>query len=602
LNAEPSVGHLTTPSPIESRYFDSGPHRLFGWYHPPGGGRTRAIGVVVCNPFGYESICGHRSVRAFAESIASLGIPVLRFDYAGTGDSADHAAGADQLAIWTRDIIAAVAELQRISGVRQVCLLGIRIGGLLAALASRQCPAIAGLALVAPIVNGRRYVRELRTLRLAATMGSTGPGSSTKSATDSAPMEVSGFQYSAATIAALSQVDLNPQSISRSTRMLIVDGTAMPAARAWANELSALDAEVTYKALPGLVEMLMTAPHFAAAPAEMIAAVVEWLDAPICGWVDSPEGAPPGSDPAPASIMEFETFTERPIFLPSDTLLFAITAEPKAGREIKGAIVLINAGADYHIGASGMNVALSRRWATDGYVALRMDLAGIGDSGTREGCATDEVFPPRALDDIRAAIRWLRSRYGVEEITLVGLCSGAYHTLRATLEGIGVERALMINPETFFWKEGMSIYARQTAELVNRPGEYRGKLASLATWKRLVTGQVDVAYILGTMAGRISLLAGARWREIARRLRLPLAGDLGSQLEAAVARGARMIFVFSRGEPGIELLRLQAGSSLERFPNQLRVHIVDDADHVFSRLSSRETLEAILSGELRTPN
>src|SRR5947209_2311202 len=115
----------------EAHYFDSGPRTLFGWLHPatvP----TRGIGLVLCNPFGYEAVCAHRGVRVLAESAAALGIPALRFDYSGTGDSADIEPQADQLLIWTEDVLAAIAELQRRTGVERVCLLGIRLGAVLA--------------------------------------------------------------------------------------------------------------------------------------------------------------------------------------------------------------------------------------------------------------------------------------------------------------------------------------------------------------------------------------------------------------------------------------------------------------------------------------
>ena len=35
---------------------------------------------MLCKPFGYEAICAHRGLRAFANSAAALGVPTLRFD------------------------------------------------------------------------------------------------------------------------------------------------------------------------------------------------------------------------------------------------------------------------------------------------------------------------------------------------------------------------------------------------------------------------------------------------------------------------------------------------------------------------------------------
>jgi alpha-beta hydrolase superfamily lysophospholipase len=71
------------------------------------------MGLVICKPFGFEAMSAHLSVRAFAEAAAELGIPALRFDHVGTGDSEDLVPGADQFEAWTQDVIAAVQELQR---------------------------------------------------------------------------------------------------------------------------------------------------------------------------------------------------------------------------------------------------------------------------------------------------------------------------------------------------------------------------------------------------------------------------------------------------------------------------------------------------------
>src|SRR5208282_2648583 len=88
--------------------------------------------------------------------------------------------------------------------------------------------------------------------------------------------------------------------------------------------------------------------------------------------------------------------TERPVFLASQAVLFGIVTEPEEKAARHGGVILVNAGADYHIGASGVYVELARRWARRGYVVLRMDLAGLGDSATRCGQPDNVVFPPAA--------------------------------------------------------------------------------------------------------------------------------------------------------------------------------------------------------------
>jgi hypothetical protein len=87
-------------------------------------------------------------------------------------------------------------------------------------------------------------------------------------------------------------------------------------------------------------------------------------------------------------------------------------------------------------------------------------------------------------------------------------------------------------------------------------------------------------------------------REVGRFLRLRFPDDLGWQLEQIANRGVQTTIVFSRGEPGIELLRMQGGSAIKRLGERCRVHIIDGADHTFSRSSSRAVLEKSLSDEL----
>ena len=65
-----------------------------------------------------------------------------------------------------------------------------------------------------------------------------------------------------------------------------------------------------------------------------------------------------------------------------------------------------------------------------------------------------------------------------------------------------------------------------------------------------------------------------------------------------VARGIRMAFVFAQGEPGIALLKLEAGTSIRQLGDRCRIHIIDNADHVFTSSGPRSVMEKVLSEEL----
>ena len=214
-------------------------------------------------------------------------------------------------------------------------------------------------------------------------------------------------------------------------------------AQRWSESLAKAGAETTYRTMPGTVEMLMTAPQFAVVPEHMIDAMKEWLSSFIShpsavdlrttsrSHLGRPDGASTIMKLPIVDGLQSVTLTERTLRFGPDAALFGIVTEPPGDNRRRRAVILLNPGVDHHIGASRLYVSLARRWGGRGYVVLRMDLAGIGDSATRPGNQDDDVFPDSALDDIRSAVEHLRKQYEVGEVSLVGLCSGAYHALRA---------------------------------------------------------------------------------------------------------------------------------------------------------------------------
>ena len=595
----------------EALYIPSGDRQLFGWLHRPPGTVAARWGVVICKPFGFEALCGHRSMRAFAGMAASLGIPVLRFDYLGTGDSDEIDASADQIEVWTRDIVNAVAELRRRTGVGRVCLLGFRLGALLSALAARQCQADA-LAFIAPVLSGRKYLRDARTAQLAAAAAEAALGGTaiaqSAAAADGA-MEVNGFPLSAASVAHLSALDIERADLPGISDTLLIDRSDLPVAHAWSQALGERGTQVTYHALPGFVEMMLTDPQFVSLPEQMLAATRNWLAklAPVSSsfrpFGDVPtfvsrsavltlQGAvPDGPGDADARI------TERPVFFGADETLFGIVTEPEEEMR-RRVVILLNAGATYHIGSSRMYVSLARRWAQRGYCVLRMDLSGLGESRARAGCADNNVFPPDAIEDIRAAIDFMSRRHAPREITLSGLCSGAYHSLRAAVDGLPLNRLLMVNAQNYFWDQSMTLDGLQLAEVVRNPTIYRERIFSARAWKRFLTGQVNIWRIVRIYLQRPVLALKSRLRDIARAIGIRLRHDLGRELESVITRGVGVVFVFARGEPGIDLLRIEAGSMVRRLGERCRVRIIDSADHTFSRSGPRQVLEEVLSEEL----
>ena len=139
----------------------------FGWLHHANGDR----GVVMCAAMGYEALCAHQPWRVLADNLAAAGLPTLRFDYPGAGDSLDNASDPMPYDSWRRSIKEATAWMRETLGVQEIVLIGFRIGATLAAEAGEA----SHLVQLAPVVKGSAYLRELRILSRMLAERESGP-------------------------------------------------------------------------------------------------------------------------------------------------------------------------------------------------------------------------------------------------------------------------------------------------------------------------------------------------------------------------------------------------------------------------------------------
>jgi len=143
-------------------FFHFGPEdELFGSFVPAPSTAGSATSVaVLCYPFGQEYMRAHRAFRQVAVLLSRQGVPVFRFDYAGTGDSTGRPDDV-RLDRWVDDVALAIDEARRRSGASRIRLAGLRLGGTLGALASAGRDDVERLVLWDPIVRGASFVDDL---------------------------------------------------------------------------------------------------------------------------------------------------------------------------------------------------------------------------------------------------------------------------------------------------------------------------------------------------------------------------------------------------------------------------------------------------------
>jgi hypothetical protein len=137
---------------------------LFGVYHPAAPGTARDAAVLVCPSIAHEHTRGQRALQILCESAARAGLPALRFDYTGVGDSSGALGGAG-LESWCADILRATEELVARSGARAVHIVGLRLGAALALAAVqggglRLSRPIRSVCLWDPVLSGEEFFRQ----------------------------------------------------------------------------------------------------------------------------------------------------------------------------------------------------------------------------------------------------------------------------------------------------------------------------------------------------------------------------------------------------------------------------------------------------------
>jgi pimeloyl-ACP methyl ester carboxylesterase len=135
-----------------------------------------------------------------------------------------------------------------------------------------------------------------------------------------------------------------------------------------------------------------------------------------------------------------------PILFGTERNLVGVITTPASSAGASTACLMLNMGANHRGGPHRINVKLAHRLATMGITSLRMDLAGLGDSGPAR---TDVGYYAQCVLDLQAGMDLLRTTHGIQRFVVVGLCSGAAHALNLSVEDPRVTGVLLFDGYSF---------------------------------------------------------------------------------------------------------------------------------------------------------
>lgn len=148
---------------IQIRRFGPPERQVLGLLQQPLAGRPKRAAFLMCRPYGQEAIRTAPIYRAMSDRLAREGCTVLTIDYHGCGDSPGDPDG-QALADWTRDVLAADAQLRIDAPDAPLHWFGMGLGATLAALAAQSCEKFPNwLVLWEPVIDGSGYMDRLLT-------------------------------------------------------------------------------------------------------------------------------------------------------------------------------------------------------------------------------------------------------------------------------------------------------------------------------------------------------------------------------------------------------------------------------------------------------
>jgi hypothetical protein len=547
-----------------------------GWLHQAAGG----TGVLMVGAIGFEGLGTYRAWRDLGARLARAGMPTLRLTLPGTGDAPEPDGLPDLVPRWLDAIDAASDWMRHALGLDEVVPCGLHCGALLVAHAAARAGGVGRLALLAPPISGRQF---LRAQQMRARMA----GFPTKPEPE--PIETPALHLHRAAAHDIRSLSLLKIGTAPARRMLLLEPSGASAAGVMTKALTAQDAELKVGTFEGY-NALMNDAHTSKRPDAAWQHVVDWLgeDAPGPCKPVRPSRLTPSP---PKEELHGAGWIERSIRIPTtqSVSLAGVHSGPADGVPGGLAVVVLNVGANSNAGYGRGGTQLARRLAVRGVWSLRFDFAGIGESDGEEDVDVARLYDPARVAETRAVLDWLCSM-GHQRFVLVGVCAGAFQAMQAGLSDQRVEGLVLAN-QLFYgnWHGGgLGGWQRRRQAHASRTLRQADNSATPAT-----AGRQEPATPPSRQLLQIGLQAALRLEGLLVKAGL-LAG-LGTprrRFRALAAQNVRTQVLVSKDDDALAVLETHFGPGAQGLGGIERVKLLvkSDLDHSLGTATGQHAL------------
>ncbi len=254
--------------------------------------------------------------------------------------------------------------------------------------------------------------------------------------------------------------------------------------------------------------------------------------------------------------------------------LVGILSHPADFDPARPAILLLNVGLVHRAGPNRLYVKLARQLASLGFLVLRFDFSGVGDSLRR----SDDVPQNRANPlETREAMDYLESAWGTREFLSMGICRGAWVSFAAACQDARLIGLALINPDTLADDRRSAIRAHL------KTSSATGALTRPATWLRVLRRPA-------VYRAQFAMLASHLRSKLRRGERVTEADQVAARLGALAERGVDILFLFSQQDPGHDYVSAIIDRGPGGLSERVSLEVIPEATHAFFSLASQASL------------
>ncbi|WP_332303600.1 serine aminopeptidase domain-containing protein [Rhizobium sp. GR12] len=555
-----------------------------GIFHPARMEIKRDHAVLFVSPWGMEELCSRKFQRVLAERLAASGVASLRFDYHGAGDALDPE-DVGRTADWLADTRAAFDYLKRLSGCSGVVVLAQGLGCPIVVQALADAAAAGSMALLAPVVSGRAYLRELAMWSSMIDDGlGLRPGQRMAEAG-----AIAGMAMPANVADGIKKINLANLDAAPARNILVLSRPGRVTDSDFAKRLTTIGVEVEEAEFSGYDD-LVSSPTLSKISGDVVNRLHDW----VLSKTRAGNAVDQQEDFTINPSQRGRGFFEQPVQFGKGGRLFGVFCVPD-DRQAVSSVLLLGAAYDRHAGWGRLSVQTARALARGGVASLRFDAANIADSPPVENAPDQVLYDVAQNDDVAAALDFL-GRRGKGPFIAAGRCSGAYLAFNSALADDRIGAVVAVNPVVFHWRKGRSV----DEALHKRPrsfGEYSQRFRQGATFKRLLSGDVDVMSaglnIAKATLKKLSTKTARLFRSSSEEGRA-----VYSAFEKLKAKGTAISLLYSDNDDGLEHFQYYFdadGRGLSAYRN-VSLTIIPDADH---NLSTPEAKRAYIDAVMR---